>query len=253
MRYGSFRFKKDFTPLHSLDPRVKFLVACVNVAGALIMGKTLPLAVILASMVPLSFVGRITKEWLTVLKGASIFAAIIFALNFLFSVTGVTGRPLDFSLAMALRFLILISAFSIFFLTTAPDDFSLALQRARIPFDISFALTMAMRFVPVLAAEARSIADAQRSRGLELEGRNLFRKVRNYLPILIPLVANSLRRSMELAEAMESRGYGLKKQRTNLYSLRFKRTDLAVIGFSVLALFLIVYARVYVNIPIIFG
>ncbi|WP_309493717.1 energy-coupling factor transporter transmembrane component T [Candidatus Hecatella orcuttiae] len=253
IHYKSFKFKKGFTLLHRLDPRVKFFLACVNVVGALVLGKTLPLLVILASMLPLTVVGRITKEWLTVLKGASVFAAVIFALNFFFSVVGVTGRPLDFSIAMALRFLILISSFSIFFLTTAPDDFSLAVQKARIPFDVSFALTMAMRFVPVLAAEARSIADAQRSRGLELEGRNLLRRAKNYLPILIPLVANSLRRSMELAEAMESRGYGVKKQRTSLYSLKFRRTDLAALGLAVLALFFIVFTRIYVKIPTIVG
>jgi energy-coupling factor transport system permease protein len=187
------------------------------------------------------------------LKGTAIFSAIIFTVHFIYNFSGsgylVTGWVLESSAAMALRFMILISSFSVFFISTSPDDFSLALQKSRIPFDICFAFTMAVRFVPILAMEAQSISDAQRARGLELDRGRFTSRIKNYIPLLFPLVANSIKRSLELAEAMESRGYGLKKQRTNLYTLRLKEADYLVLGFVTLALIILVYVRLTVPIP----
>jgi len=253
MVYTSFKFKKGSSPIHNLDPRVKFLVVCIILGGAFTFDKLIPMSIIFVSMVPIVVVSKTVREWLNLLRGASVFGGIIFAMDFFYSYAYggylITGRVLEFPAAMALRVIIMILAFSIFFLCTSPDDFSLALQQSRIPFDICFAFTMAMRFVPVLAAEARSISDAQRSRGLELDRGRLIARVKNYIPILIPLVANSIKRSVELAEAMESRAYGLNKKRTTLYTLSLKRSDFLVFGFSIFAALLLVYVKLLVSIP----
>ncbi|NIM98365.1 MAG: energy-coupling factor transporter transmembrane protein EcfT, partial [candidate division Zixibacteria bacterium] len=49
--------------------------------------------------------------------------------------------------------------------------------------------------------------------------------MRNYIPILIPLIVGAIRRSLELAEAMESRAWGASEKRTNLYVLKLKKGD----------------------------
>jgi energy-coupling factor transport system permease protein len=137
----------------------------------------------------------------------------------------------------------------VFFLTTSPDHLGLALQQSRVPYEFCFAFTTAVRFVPVLADEAQTIMDAQKARGLELEQGNLLKRVRNYIPILIPLIVNAIRRSLELAESMESRAWGASKNRTNLYSLKLKRTDYILVVISVLMLICAVYVWLYVPIP----
>jgi energy-coupling factor transporter transmembrane protein EcfT len=48
------------------------------------------------------------------------------------------------------------------------------------------------------------------------------------IPILIPLVVNSVIRSGELAEAMESRAYGSTPKPTSLYGMRLMWFDIAV-------------------------
>jgi len=53
-----------------------------------------------------------------------------------------------------------------------------------------------------MAVDAQTVVDAQRSRGLELDKGNLLKRVRNYIPILIPLLLIAIRRSLELAEAL---------------------------------------------------
>ncbi|MFQ6053098.1 MAG: energy-coupling factor transporter transmembrane component T family protein, partial [Candidatus Bathyarchaeia archaeon] len=87
--------------------------------------------------------------------------------------------------------------------------------------------------------------DAQRSRGLELERGSILARIRNYIPILLPLIINSIRRSLELAEAMESRAFGASRDRTNLYELKMGARDYAVLIASVLALAVAVYVRFF--------
>jgi len=101
----------------------------------------------------------------------------------------------------------------------------------------------------VLAEEAQTIMDAQKARGLELEGGNFVKKIRNYIPILIPLIVNAIRRSLELAETMESRAWGATQNRTNLYVLKMGRKDLYLVLFSFAILAVSVYVITYIQIP----
>jgi energy-coupling factor transport system permease protein len=155
---------------------------------------------------------------------------------------------------MTLRFIVLIESFSIFFLTTSPDNLGLALEQARVPYEFSFAFTTAVRFVPVLAEEAQTIMDAQKARGLELERGNFLKRIRNYIPILVPLIVSAIRRSLELAEAMESRAWGATKKRTNLYTLKMHRGDFVLLAITVGILALAIYVRLTcVRIPSLFS
>jgi energy-coupling factor transport system permease protein len=150
---------------------------------------------------------------------------------------------------MSLRFMVLVESFSVFFLTTSPDHLSLALEQSHVPYEFTFAFTTAVRFVPVLAEEAQTIMDAQKARGLELERGNFLKRVRNYIPILIPLIVSAIRRSLELAEAMESRAWGASSKRTNLYTLQLRSSDFALIALSILLLAIGFYLRYFVSIP----
>jgi energy-coupling factor transport system permease protein len=118
-----------------------------------------------------------------------------------------------------------------------------------VPYEFCFAFTTAVRFVPVLAEEAQTIIDAQKARGLELEKGNFLKRVRNYIPILIPLIISAIRRSLELAEAMESRAWGAVKKRTNLFVLKLHRGDYIFVAITFGILATAVFIRLYFHIP----
>jgi energy-coupling factor transport system permease protein len=118
-----------------------------------------------------------------------------------------------------------------------------------VPYEFAFAFTTAVRFVPVLAEEAQTIMDAQKARGLELEKGGFLKRIRNYVPVLIPLIVSAIRRSLELAEAMESRAWGATKKRTNLYVLKFRRGDFALLAITVVVLAVAIFVRLYVPVP----
>jgi energy-coupling factor transport system permease protein len=262
--FEGFRFRKVSSAVHRLDPRIKFFFVIVLFVMAILFSRLLALVVLFFIPLPFVFVAKVGREWLRSLRGAAFLAIFIFASNFIFvyffpgSYPEISGSVdtageylflLEHASAMTLRFVVLIASFSVFFLTTSPDHLGLALQQSHVPYEFCFAFTTAVRFVPVLADEAQAIMDAQKARGLELERGNFLKRVRNYIPILIPLIVNAIRRSLELAEAMESRAWGASEKRTNLYVLKLKRADYILVLLSVLMLIIAVYVYVYVPIP----
>jgi energy-coupling factor transport system permease protein len=202
---------------------------------------------------PFDLLAHVQKQWLRSLRGAAFLGAFIFFINVgtTFFTHGYVLTPADVegAIALTLRFVVLVESFSVFFLTTSPDHLGLALENSRVPYEFAFAFTTAVRFVPVLAEEAQTIMDAQKARGLELEKGSLLKRIRNYVPVLIPLIVSAIRRSLELAEAMESRAWGATKKRTNLYLLRLHKGDYALLGITIVILVVAVYLRFFVPIP----
>ena len=262
--FEGFKFRKVSSVIHDLDPRIKFFFVTVLFIMAILFSKFVTLAILFFVPLPFVFMAHVSRQWLRSLRGAIFLAIFIFATNFIFGYFYPTSFPeitppvdtlmdylviLERAAAMTLRFVVLIASFSVFFLTTSPDHLGLALQQSRIPYEFCFAFTTAVRFVPVLADEAQTIMDAQKARGLELERGNLLKRVRNYIPVLIPLIVNAIRRSLELAESMESRAWGASKKRTNLYALKLKIADYILFLVSVSILILAVYVWLYVPIP----
>jgi energy-coupling factor transport system permease protein len=64
------------------------------------------------------------------------------------------------------------------------------------------AVALATRLVPTLERDASGLVESLRGRGIEVSG------VRGRARLLTPLLAGSLERAVNLAEAMEARGYG---------------------------------------------
>ncbi|HEX9262260.1 MAG TPA: energy-coupling factor transporter transmembrane component T [Candidatus Bathyarchaeia archaeon] len=251
--FDGLKFRKVYSPIHNLDPRIKFIYVCAIFVAAILFGSFLPLTALLLMQLPFVFLARVQRQWLRSLRGALFLAVFIFFTNFIFSFINagyvILPSNVEFAATMTLRFVVLVESFSVFFLTTSPDLLGLALEESHVPYEFSFAFTTAVRFVPVLAEEAQTIMDAQKARGLELEKGNFMKRIRNYIPVLIPLIVSAIRRSLELAEAMESRAWGATKKRTNLYALTLHKGDAILLAITVGVLAAAIYVYLFVHIP----
>ena len=251
--FSGLKFRKVSSPIHNLDPRMKFVYVCAIFAVTIVFSELLPLVILFLIQIPFILLASVEREWLRSMRGAAFLATIIFLTNigaaFFRDAYVFTAPSVESAVAMTLRFMVLVESFSVFFLTTSPDHLGLALEQTRVPYEFVFAFTTAVRFVPVLAEEAQTIMDAQKARGLELERGNFLKRIRNYIPILIPLIIGAIRRSLELAEAMESRAWGATKKRTNLYALKIRRGDVVLIAITLGILAIAIYARLFLRIP----
>ncbi len=228
-------YRRVVSPFHKLDPRVKLLISIEFFVLSLIASSIVAVAIVLLSIVSVAAFARSLKRVGRTVVFSLLFAAFIFGFNLLF------GLGILRALTFALRFIAIIGSTSIFFVTTSPDELEQIMKWMRIPRDVVFAFVTAVRFIPVVMLDAFQIMDAQKSRGLELEKGSLMTRVRNLVPVLIPLVVNSVIRSGELAEAMESRGYGSTPKPTSLYGMSLKWYDWLVLAGSLVIFALALY------------
>jgi energy-coupling factor transport system permease protein len=84
------------------------------------------------------------------------------------------------------------------------------------------AVALATRLVPTLERDAAGLVEALRGRGVAIDG------LRGRARLLSPLLAGSLERALNLAEAMEARGYG-RPGRTRMPGRRWRGRDRAAL------------------------
>ncbi|HXY82747.1 MAG TPA: energy-coupling factor transporter transmembrane component T [Candidatus Saccharimonadales bacterium] len=238
-----FKFTRMDSPIHRMDPRAKFILTLGFFTTSLMFTNIYALLIIFLTQSPLIILAKTWKRWLRSMRGGLFLGIFIFIMNFIF------GTSLALSIAFTLRFFVIMSAFSFFFMTTSADDLGLALDQIHVPYVISFTFTTAVRLVPTMAVDAQTVVDAQRSRGLELDKGNIMKRIRNYIPILIPLIISAIRRSVELAEALESRAFGASENRTAITTLRMHRVDYAAIAATAFGIIIAIYVYFYVPLP----
>lgn len=107
--------------------------------------------------------------------------------------------------------------------------------------ELTLMLALAIRFVPTMIDEADVIINAQRSRGVSFNEGSLMQRLRNLVPLLIPLFISSYDRAPQLATAMEARGYRGGEKRTKYRELSWDKWD-TVIMISFVGLFSVVYS-----------
>jgi len=107
--------------------------------------------------------------------------------------------------------------------------------------DVVLLVQVALHFLPLFTTEIDRIAKAQASRGAVWVTTNghLLQRVRQTMPVLLPLFITSLHRAENLAQAIEARGYGA-GPRTSMVELRYERQDaLAYAGCILVALLIL--------------
>jgi energy-coupling factor transport system permease protein len=137
----------------------------------------------------------------------------------------VTGEELSNAAFQALRLTAVGLAFAAYALLLDHDRL---LQAAGFARRSVLAVGLATRFVPTLERDAAGLVEALRGRGVEVRG------LRGRARLLSPLLAGSLERSLNLAEAMEARGFG-RPGRTRVPAPPWNRLDRAALVLAVAA------------------
>lgn len=241
-----FQYTRQTSFIHQLDPRSKLVMTIACSGICLMFLEIIPLLLIFFSLLPIIAAAKSMRRWAKSMKGLAGLMAFIIIFNTLLSSA---DNAFSHSIALTIRLITLMTSFSIFFLTVHPDELSQALIQMRVRFEFAFAMSMAMRYVPTLAQEAYAIMDAQKARGVELDKGSLLTRIKNIVPIIVPLIIVSIRRALSIAESMESRGFGACENRTYMDKLVFRKRDWGLAIVSLLLLILTFYIRYYIPLP----
>ena len=239
---NSFRFLKKKSIIHRLDPRAKLLFAMIYTINALMFTEIVPLVFIFLSLIPFILLGKLFHQWIKSIHSLAFLYIFIIIINTLF----ITNNGFSFSLAMIIRITTMISAFSIFFLTVDPNDLALSLISMKVPYEFAFSFSLAFRFVPTIAIEAQNIIDSQQSRGYEMQKKGIINQIKNLFPLLVPLIIGSIKRAFNVAEALESRAFGSKKERTFYFTIRYSVTDWIFTFLLLIILVVLIFIRLQI-------
>lgn len=159
----------------------------------------------------------------------------------LFKIAGpytVTLEQLFYHLNVILKYAASIPVILLFICTTNPSEFAASLNRIGVSYRVSYAVALALRYIPDIQREYRDISLAQQARGTEMSKKaSLVARLKAVSSILIPLVLSSVERIETISNAMELRGFGKEKKRTWYSGRKFSKMDvLAMIVCVVLLL-----------------
>jgi len=166
-----------------------------------------------------------------------------------------TLESLAYSLDRVLIMLTLITAGMIFMSTTRNEEFVLGMIRLGLPYRVGFAISTALRLVPTIVGSVFIIAQAQRSRGLDLDSGNLYERFKKYLPLLVPVFVSTIRNTNVFGMALEAKGFGAKEERTFYMDIRMKSADYWMLALMLVIFVVTTYLKVrgYGNIPGLIG
>ena len=227
-----FMFRDVNSFLHKLDPRAKLLVMLTFFVYALmflqnpaLLGIVFIFALIYAAM------GRaLINVWRSAGVLLTIFTVTV--IIWLLTMRGPTKIVLWFSVEGLLRgisggfSLIIIIVTSIAFIsTTKIEEITLACIRLGLPYRGAFAMSTAIRMIPLIADTASTILQAQKSRGLDVDSGSFMQKLKKYVPLMVPTIVSVIRGTSVFAMALESKGFAYSDKRVSYLTIAYKARD----------------------------
>lgn len=209
--------------IHRLNPITKIIWTFVVLIVCFMFDQPLFIFAVFLSNLVFAALSGIIKQVFPVVKALFMFSLLLILFQIFFVTDGntlfyaipwfntgrITDLGLDLSLVMALRMLSTVSTIPILMMTTPMTDIVVVMvEKFKIPFKYAFMFITAIRFIPTFLEEMDQILQAQMSRGYHSDTKNPFKKFVIILPLAIPLLVSSVKKTEKMAISMEVRGFG---------------------------------------------
>ncbi len=246
------------SPLYRLHPVTRFLtLITLGVVPMFIDTPEINLALILFMIVLLQF-GKVDLSQL------KIYMPLVFTVAFFmftvsiafpgndpaytrFSFLGLTlyWQPLRWTFTSYIRLMAMLLGTIQYFSTNRERDTLVALRSLRIPFVVTYFVSLSLRSAGMFMEDLRTIREAERARGLDESAMSLRDRAKLYVMYMIPLFTLALRRADEISGALFARGYtfsgktvtGDKRSDYILTHYRYTTLDYALIALQVVVFF----------------
>lgn len=128
----------------------------------------------------------------------------------------VTAETLWYLMTRLIKFLASFLISLTFIQCITPSELAAGLHSIKIPYKVCTIVSLAFRYIPDITRDFNNIKTSMQTRGMELSSKkaSLFKRLKQYVLILVPLVITSFDRVGNIANAMDLRGFGKEKDRT---------------------------------------
>ncbi|ADB13469.1 cobalt ABC transporter, ATP-binding protein [Gardnerella vaginalis 409-05] len=247
---------KTTSLLKSFDPRATLLSCFILMLSAFSITNYIQLAILAFVTFTLTVAAKIPFVKL-IASLHMIIAVFVFSglLNILAVRTGtvlaniatipITTDGINYAILFATRFSLVIIIGAILVLTMSQTTLNESCTRLLSPLrhigiptqEIALIMSLALRFLPTLSAEAHSVALAQIARGSSIRDGSFKQRVHAITALIVPGFAGVIRHADTLALALDARCYTPGAERTHLHSwkMRIKDVLLSVVTLGVVS------------------
>lgn len=212
--------------LCKVHPFTKLAYIATAISVPLLVGKLSFFAIFIALSLAVLASGRLLKRVVPLIAFSFTILITIFLIHGLFNQSNrnilFSIGPLHFyregllyALHIGCNVLNMLLSFAILVLSAKPSELVEELEKRGFSRRMGYIITSVFQIVPQMTGTMNTITDAQRSRGLETEGR-LLTRAKAFLPLISPVVMSSLINTRERAVALEVRGFAAKQKKTYL-------------------------------------
>jgi energy-coupling factor transport system permease protein len=160
----------------------------------------------------------------------------------------ITEEQLFFQATKFLKYLSVIPLGILFLYTTNPSELASSLHGIGVPYKIAYSLSLTLRYFPDLQDEYAMISKAQQARGLELSKKtSIINRIKFGALTIIPLIFSTLERIDTIANGMDLRGFGKRKERTWFAKRQFEKGDYLTILVSLTIFIISIALTLFVN------
>lgn len=245
---GFLEYVPGTSILHRMNPVAKLIAAALLAIACFCTSNLVFLAVLLAAGFALAASCNMVRPTLGLVKAVLAFSLILAVVQVLTTPSGVqlVALPWGFigtgSLLAALTTVVRLVAaaiplFLVFYVTKMNDLTNAAVKVLHVPYKYAFAFTSTVHFIPVFMNDMAGIMEAQTARGVEFDSGSIVKKVRLMVPLCVPLLVSSVRKTNSAAIAAEVRGFNLRTAASGYKDYPFAAADVAalVVGAACIA------------------
>lgn len=234
MKSMSLYVEKD-TWLTRMHPFTKLCYILTAISISLIIGKLWMFGVFIGVSFVMLISGKIVRKVVPLIAFSFSILITIFVIHGLFyqknenllfqiGVLRFYQEGVFYAIRIGLNIFNILLAFAVFILTTKPTELVEDLERIGFSPKFGYVISSVFQIVPQMSGTMNTILDAQRSRGMETEGK-LKTRAKSFLPLISPVVMSSLINTRERAIALEIRGFGGDSKKTYLRENKMKYLD----------------------------
>ena len=230
--------------LRDIDPRPKLMIMAASSTVCMFTENIMMICVVIVLLVLVMLIGGANLyQALIRVRGILGLIIFLFLIQGLFMRTGETGleplltignvgllyvEGLKLATVLSLRLIVIVVS-ALILVEGDTRDYLLAFVQMKVPYEISFMVIVALHFIPILREEAVSIHCSMQLRGKDFKRINIFKKMKAYFNLCLPILVRALRRADEMSIAMEARGFRAKPGRTNMRRLKMRKIDVLLL------------------------
>ena len=243
------------TLLHRLDSSVKLISFIIIFVSVLLSASLLSYALSIALIIILYRAGRVPlRPLLRGIRRFSAFFLTVFLMNAFFQpsddpvfswwIVVFSRRGVMMGLSMVFHVLLALALSSVLTAVSTPIAVTDGLRTVLHPLsflgipvdEASSIISLAISFIPLLAAEGEEIMTAARARGASPGGSSLRERAYSLIPLAVPLFLSAFRRAEAAGDAMTARGYQGTGGRTRRIRIRMGKDEVKALLFSLAVL-----------------